>query len=195
MITCTRSISNWQKNYYAALKLQKIKQNCRKNAETFSTVHATSRVFICDSLEGNTIFGRVSALCCSNRLDWKRKKAMFNFGFGIGQSNRGFGGGDGVLFLINPKAFCYHSVSGWAQIPSMVNWIWNYHSKLGQKGSVPAGPADKKGYCFKAREVFKGPVSHLNLHFRVEFCRNRWTHYIWICISIFNFDLFKMGFK
>ena len=50
----------------------------------------------------------------SNRLDWKRKKAMFNFGFGIGQSNRGLCVGDGrhsedegVLFLINPQR---HSV-------------------------------------------------------------------------------------
>ena len=107
-------------------------------AETLSTVHATSRVFICDSVEGKTVLAAASvpALCLSlslsNRLDWKRKKAMFNFGFGIGQSNRGLCVGvaigrhsedEGVLFLINPKAFCYHSVSGWAQIPSMCSDI------------------------------------------------------------------------
>ena len=51
-----------------------------------------------------------------------------------------------------------------------------------------------------AREVFNSPLSHLNLCFSVAICRNSWTlrkmyHLISICISIFSFIMFKMGFK
>ena len=46
--------------------------------------------------------------------------------------------------------------------------------------------------------MFNSPVSHLNWRFSVSFCGNCWTLrkmdcFISICISIFNFEVFKMG--
>ena len=91
-------------------------------AETFSTVHATSRVFICDSLEGKTVLA--ASPHCAARIDWigkgRRQCSISDSASAKAiAASASVVEGEGVLFLINPEAFCYHSVLGLTQIPNM----------------------------------------------------------------------------